>query len=129
MNGYEAFVLTEESRKALKLVFPPKHPTWIGHHITHRFPARKVSNLPYGQQTHGNFDVIGYAEDVGIEVFVVRVCGRTTRPDGGTYHLTWSLDRDQGRKPFHSNAVLAEKGFTLFVDPIRVYAAFDFVSQ
>lgn len=128
MNGYEAFVLTEESRQALKAAFPPKYPEWIGHHITHRFPARKRPNLPYGEHTHGNFDVIGYAEDTGIELFVVRVCGRTTRPDGGTYHLTWSLDRSLGRKPFHSNAVLAEKGFTP-VDPFTLYAAFDFVSQ
>jgi hypothetical protein len=128
MSGYEAFVVAEESRQMLKALVPPKFPTWIGHHITHRFPATRSFNVPYGEQTTGNFEIVGYAVDKGIEAWVVAVRGNIIRPDRGTYHLTWSLDRDLGRKPFHSNVVIKEKGFTP-VEPIRIYAAFDFVSQ
>lgn len=128
MSGYEAFVVTKESRLALGVLLPPTYPEWIGHHITHRFPATRSFSVPYGEQTTGDFEVIGYASDVGIEALVVSVRGRTIRPDGGTYHLTWSLDRELGRKPFHSNAVIKEKGFVCF-KPIRFEAAFDFISQ
>lgn len=126
MCSYEAFIITEESRQTLKAIFPPKYSSWIGHHITHKFPATRTPNVPYGEQTHGNFEVIGYAEDAGIEALVVRVVGKTTRPDGRTYYLTWSLDYNQGRKPVHSNIIIAEKGYTP-VSPIRIYAAFDFI--
>lgn len=126
MNGYEAFVVTEKSRQRLHFLFPPIHSTWIGHHITHRFPASRLPAVPYGEQTTGDFEVVGYTDDVGIEALVVSVRGRIVRPDGGVYHLTWSLDRDLGRKPFHSNAVIREHGFVR-IEPISFSATFDFI--
>lgn len=111
--AYEAYVLTNESREALAKVFPPKHPVFVGHHVTRRFGVPRTPNVPYGQQTTGWFEVIGYAEDDGIEALVVSVMGREARPDGKRYHVTWSLDPAKGRKPVHSNDVIA-KGFTRF---------------
>jgi predicted N-formylglutamate amidohydrolase len=85
-------------------------------------------NVPYGEQTTGDFEVVGYAVERGLEAWVIAVRGNIIRPDGGTYHLTWSLDRELGKRPYHSNALIRNEGFTA-VEPIRLYAAFDFVSQ
>jgi hypothetical protein len=123
--SYEAFVLTQESRERLAKQFPPKFPLWIGHHVTHRFGVPKTPNVPYGEQTHGNFEVVGHASRAdGIEALVVRVVGKTSRPDGGTYHITWSLDPKMF-KPKDSNALLA-RGWTT-VDPIGFQATFDYI--
>lgn len=128
MTGYEAFVLTEDSRQHLKSIFPPKYPKWFGHHVTHRFPATKGEMTPYDDQTRGDFEVIGYAHDDGIEALVVRVPGHNRRPDGGVYHLTWSLDPAKGKKPVHSNAVIREKGWTGDYH-IRFSAKFSFIQH
>jgi hypothetical protein len=122
----EAFVLTQESREKLAKQFPPKFPVWIGHHVTHRFGVPNTPNVPYGEQTHGNFEVIGYAEGDGIEALVVRVVGRTSRPDGGTYHITWSLDPAKDRRPKDSNALIAKRGWEV-VGPVGFDAAFDYI--
>ena len=44
---------------------------------------------------------------------VVELDGTTDRPDGSTYHITWSLG--PGRKARESNDVLRERGW----DPLR----------
>lgn len=124
--SYEAFVLTAESRAALQRVFPPKYPMQIGHHVTHRFGVPRTANVPYGEQTTGWFEVIGYAEDDGIEALVVKVAGREFRPDGKRYHVTWSLDPAKGRKPVDSNRVIAG-GFKPFTQaPLGLWRMFMF---
>jgi hypothetical protein len=40
----------------------------------------------------------------------VELNGTTARPDGGTYHITWSLA--PGRDARESNDVIAAKGWT-----------------
>jgi hypothetical protein len=43
-------------------------------------------------------EVIGRADDGdGVKALVVSIDGSSARPDGGTYHITWSLDQAQGR--------------------------------
>ena len=37
--------------------------------------------------------------------------GTTDRPDGSTFHITWSLDKAKGREARESNEVLKEKGW------------------
>lgn len=123
--SYEAFILTSESRAALAQAFPPKFPLWIGYHITHSFGVPKQANVPYGEQTHGWFEVIGYAVEDGLEALVVRVTTKERRPDGKRYHVTWSLDPCKGKKPVHSNDLIA-KGFQRH-DPVRFDACFDYV--
>jgi len=49
---------------------------------------------------------------------VVRIGGTTDRPDGSTYHITWSLG--PGRKAKESNDVIAAHGWTPFAAPIPV---------
>ena len=118
-EGYVAYVLDDQSRKQLAKRFPPKYPEWIGHHATVEFGVPKDNTLPFGDVA--DIQVIGYAEDDGIETLVVTVNGELKRPDGKTYHITWSLDRSKGRKPVDSNSVIAERGFTK-VDPVAVSA-------
>jgi len=40
---------------------------------------------------------------------VVELDGATDRPDGSTYHITWSLG--PGREAIESNAVLRDRGW------------------
>jgi hypothetical protein len=53
----------------------------------------------------------------GHECLVVEMDGSTDRPDGSTYHITWSLG--PGRKARESNDVLRDRGWT-HVDPIDI---------
>ena len=58
--------------------------------------------------------IVGRADDGNsLECLVVELDGTTDRPDGSTYHITWSLG--PGRKARESNDVLREKGWA----PIR----------
>lgn len=123
-EGYEAFVLDETTRQKLAKTFPPKYPEWIGHHITNRFGVPRGENRPFGQEFQ--FEVIGYAEDDGIEVLVASRDGSPKRPDGGLYHITWSLDRSKGWKPADSNKVIT-KGVTP-VNPIPFTAPFEYLN-
>jgi hypothetical protein len=66
-------------------------------------------------------EIIGVADDgLGVQAMVVRLDGTTDRPDGSTYHITWSLDRAAGRKPVESNAVIAEHGWTNTDQPVPI---------
>jgi hypothetical protein len=47
---------------------------------------------------------------------VVRIGGTTDRPDGSTYHVTWSLE--PGRQAKESNEVIRTQGWTAFPQPI-----------
>jgi len=116
---YIAFELDETSRRRLAQQFPPKYPELIGHHITYKRNVKRNSteNLP---ETPKTVNVIGYADDgEGIEALVVSINGSKDRLDGGTYHITWSLDRDKGRKPVDSNNLVATQGFKN-VSPIQI---------
>jgi hypothetical protein len=54
--------------------------------------------------------VIGWADDErGVECLVVDIDGTFDRPDGSTYHITWSLGPT--RKARESNDVLRDQGF------------------
>ena len=56
-------------------------------------------------------EIVGRADDgSGVEAMVVRLGGTTDRPDGSTYHITWSLA--DGRRAKESNDVIAARGWT-----------------
>lgn len=121
-SGYQAFELSGESRSKLRAQFPPKFSDFIGHHITYRFGVK--SDLPLPETT--DIKVVGYAcNDEGIEALVVEVDGTTVRPDGKTFHITWSLDRDAGFKPVKSNDLVA--GGWDRVNPINITATAKFI--
>jgi len=41
-------------------------------------------------------------------------------PDGGVYHITWSLDRGRGREAVQSNDVIADLGWRRLPDPVPI---------
>ncbi len=96
--------------------FPPRYPDPIADHVTLAVGG--------GQQPlPGPVDakIVGRADDSrGLECLVVAIDGSTDRPDGSTFHITWSLDRSQGRKPRESNDVLREQGWEAIADAIPV---------
>lgn len=116
-SGYNAVVVSNNSRTLLATHFPPKYSDWIGHHVTVEFGVPKSPTLLYGKLV--DLAVVGYVEDEGIEVLVVSVDGYIHRPDGKIYHITWSLDRLLGRKPVHSGAVIANSGYQPIL-PIQI---------
>lgn len=98
--SYSAYVLTKKSRRKLLGIFTPLFSEVIAEHITHRFPDNKPPPAPKDVQ------VVGVANNDKIEAVIVSVNGSIRRPDGGIYHITLSLDRSKGAKPFHSNGLL-----------------------
>ena len=63
-------------------------------------------------------EVVGLSDDgAGVQALVVRIDGDTARPDGSTFHITWSIDRARGRRPVDSNDVIARFGWALLDPP------------
>ena len=59
--------------------------------------------------------IVGHTDDgKGVEAMVVTIDGTTDRPDGSTFHITWSLG--DGRRAKESNDVIRECGWTA-IDP------------
>ncbi len=107
--SYSAYVLTKKSRRELLNIFDTMHPNVIAEHITHRFPDKRPPPAPK------EVKVVGFAFNDKIEALVVSVNGSINRPDGGIYHITFSLDRSKGAKPVHSNALL--QGLWVSLEP------------
>ena len=92
-------------RAELLARFPPVYAETVADHVTF---GRK-SKAP-AMPTAGRATVVGRADDGrGVEALVVEVNGTTGRWDGGTYHVTWSLD--PGRKAKESNEVIVAQGW------------------
>ena len=107
--------LDREQRKELLQQFPPRFRNVVADHVTLRSKAAKDAPLP--QETDG--EIIGRADDGrGVEAMVVAIGGTTDRPDGSTYHITWSLG--PGRKADESNKILAAAPWTRFDLPMPV---------
>ena len=110
---YSAYVIDETSRARVLATFPPRFPEVIAHHITHQFPD---DSMPPHQSS---VKVIGYAASHRLECLVVSIDGKIERPSGGIYHITLSIDREQGAKPVHSNHVI-RTGWTTLDEPIPI---------
>ena len=57
-------------------------------------------------------------DESSLEALVVELDGTTERPDGSTYHITWSLG--PGRKARESNDVLRDRGWEPLPAPIPI---------
>src|SRR5687768_4697101 len=102
------WLLNEEDREQLLGRFPPRYPDIVAHHVTLASGTDETTPLP--AETRG--DIVGMADDgEGVQAAVVRIGGSERRPDGGTWHITWSLDRAKGRKAGESNDVIARLGW------------------
>ncbi|PWC42813.1 hypothetical protein [Azospirillum sp. TSO22-1] len=110
-KGYVGWTLAMADRAALLARFPPAYATVMAEHVTHTFPAGPDVPLPVA--TEGR--VVGVADDgKGVQTLVVEIGGGTARPDGSTFHVTWSLG--PGRTARESNDVISARGWTP-VDP------------
>jgi len=110
---YTAHVLDKKTRRELAKTFPPKYPEFVGHHVTLKFGVPKDTPIP----SSAKVEVVGYADDgEGLEALIVSVNGKKVRPDGGVYHITWSLDRSKGRKPVDSNKLVKQDHLSYELD-------------
>jgi hypothetical protein len=102
-------------RAELLLMFPPTYAEAVADHVTLRSKAAADAALP----DERDCEIVGRADDgQGVEAMVVRLGGTTDRPDGSTYHITWSLA--EGRRARESNHVIAALGWTPLDLPVAV---------
>ena len=113
-EGTIGWKLVRADRRALLGRFPPTYRNVVADHVT---LAKADEDAPLPQENQA--EVVGRADDGrGVEALAVRLGGTTERPDGGTYHITWSLE--PGREARESNDVLAAQGWVALDAPIRV---------
>ena len=99
--------------------FPPRYADTIADHVTLKTDAM-ADPLPAAVDAR----IVGRADDDdSLECMVVTIDGSTDRPDGSTFHITWSLDKSKGRKARESNDLLKEQGWSRFDQPIPVELA------
>ena len=108
------WLLAEDDREKLLQQFPPKFEKTVAHHVTLKSNAER-DPLPNDVKA----EVVGRTDDEsGVEAMVVAIDGTTGRPDGSTYHITWSLG--DGRRARESNDVIRERGWQKLDQPIPV---------
>jgi hypothetical protein len=108
--------LSREERERLLAQFPPKYDNVIADHVTLRVGATPDAPLP---RRPSKSRIVGHADDgESLECMVVEMDGTTDRPDGSTYHITWSLG--PGRKARESNDVLGDKGWSPVDAPVDI---------
>jgi hypothetical protein len=101
--AYTAFLLHPDARESLLELFKPKWPERvIGHHLTWEFnrDMNALGDLPPEDST---IVIIGCISDDLAQSLLCTVNGRFTRPDGGYYHITWSLAPKA--KPVHGGQI------------------------
>ena len=114
-DGVIGWKLDPEQRAELLMMFPPAYPEAVADHVTLKSKAAADAALP----DERDCEIVGRADDgAGVEAMVVRLDGATDRPDGSTYHITWSLA--EGRQARESNDVIAASGWTPLDLPVPV---------
>jgi hypothetical protein len=99
--------LHKDDRERLLAIIPAAYPKTVADHVT--LKGGVPAGVPTGSETEGF--VVGIADDgAGVQALVVEIGGTTRRPDGSTYHITWSLA--DGRRAVESNDVIREHGWT-----------------
>lgn len=107
--------LADNDRERLLRQFPPKYENVVADHVTLRLGAGGDTPLP----SHPLAQVVGRADDGdSLECLVISLDGTTHRPDGSTFHITWSLGA--GRKAKESNGVLRTCGWQHVDKPIAI---------
>ena len=107
--------LPREEREQLLARFPPKYANIVADHVTLRTGATSATPLPRKADAR----IVGRADDgESLECLVVALGGTTDRPDGSTYHITWSLG--PGREARESNDLLREQGWEHLPAPIDI---------
>jgi hypothetical protein len=102
-------------RERLLERFPTKYERVIADHVTLQAGASEDTPLP----REVSAEIVGRADDgESLECLVVAIDGTTDRPDGSTFHITWSLGA--GRRAKESNDVLRDRGWTRIDKPIAI---------
>ncbi|MDB5693773.1 MAG: hypothetical protein JWO81_2836 [Alphaproteobacteria bacterium] len=112
--------LDRGQRGELLQQFPPRYEKVVADHVT--LQTQACADAPLPEEISG--EILGRADDgQGVEAMVVRIAGTTDRPDGSTYHITWSLA--DGRRAKESNDVIAEHGWRALdrAMPVRLLPA------
>jgi len=105
--------LLPEERESLLRRFPPAYANVVADHVTLRVGATPQTPLPREVAA----EIVGRADDgESLECLVVSLDGSTDRPDGSTYHITWSLG--PGRRARESNDVLRDRGWERLPAPV-----------
>ena len=106
------WLLPEPDRARLLEQVPPAYERVVAHHVTF---APEEQPTPEA----GRAEVVGVADDgQGVQALVVRIDGSTARPDGGAWHITWSLEGS--RRAVESNHVIAAQGWTELPEPVPI---------
>jgi hypothetical protein len=82
------------------------------HHVTHKYPDTEVA--PEAKSVR----IVGHSAHDGVQALAVQVDGTSVRPDGGMYHITYSLD--PGHKPVESNHLLAKHEVVPLKNPLDI---------
>src|SRR5215204_2589820 len=105
--------LDRDQRAQLLERFPPRFAEAVADHVTLEIDAA-AKPLPPEVRA----EIVGLADDgKGVEAMVVALDGSTERPDGSTFHITWSLG--PCRRARESNEVIRVHGWSK-IDPVPV---------
>jgi hypothetical protein len=108
------WLVADDDREKLLQQFKPKYEKTVAHHVTLMTDAESDPLPP-----EVTAQVVGRTDDnKGVQAMVVAIDGTTDRPDGSTYHITWSLG--EGRRARESNDVLKERGWDALDHPIPI---------
>lgn len=98
--------LDKTQRNHLLGQISPRYEKTVADHVT--LAAKVAADVPIPDRVRAR--AVGHIDDGrGVQAVVVEVEGSTERPDGGTYHITWSLG--PGRQARESNDVLASQAW------------------
>jgi len=114
-KGYTGYELTNNSHYQLLGHIEPIHPDVIAHHVTYEHGV--YEQLPPDTNM---VRVTAMASNDKVQAAIVKVNGTTARPDGGTYHITISIDRAAGAKPIDSNALIDDSRGWEYVEPFNL---------
>ncbi|HZF45616.1 MAG TPA: hypothetical protein VEZ26_04730 [Sphingomonadaceae bacterium] len=102
------------ARAALLALHPPRYEQVVAEHVTFK-AGPEESAMPEVDHCLA----VGMADDgLGVQALVVAIDGTTERPDGSTWHITWSLA--ETRRAKESNDVIATQGWEALAEPRHI---------
>ena len=111
---YTGWLVDPDEREALLQRLPARYANVVAHHVTLKFGDRQAEPPKDAQGR-----IVGEADDgAGVQAMVVEIGGDIARPDGGVFHITWSLAA--GRQARESNDVIASRGWRALAAPVPV---------
>ena len=116
-NGENAigWKLDPDQRRELLQQFPPKFERAVADHVT--LAAKAPGERPLPDDVDAA--IVGRADDgAGVEAMIVMIDGTTDRPDGSSWHITWSLA--DGRAERDSNDMLRDATWEMFDLPMPI---------